>query len=253
MLVHLTCRRCGRAFTRDARFAARGADKHCSRACRVTSVIRHCLRCGTPFAVPPNVLANGGGKYCSRACVRSRVERVCKTCGRSFTVHTSDAARGVRIYCSYRCGQLTHGESHATITPEYRSWVSMKNRCLSPQGPGYANDGGRGITICDRWRDSYEAFLADVGRRPSLKHSLHRVDNDRGYEPSNVRWALPAEQAANKRSTRLLTFGGVTQSLSAWAETIGLTPAGLAGRLDNPGWSLERALTTPHRSLSKRR
>lgn len=90
----------------------------------------------------------------------------------------------------------THGLSR---THEYYCWMSMRTRCLSPIHHKYKDYGGRGITICERWRDSFENFLSDMGPRPSPKHSIDRIDNDGDYEPGNCRWALPHIQHANKR------------------------------------------------------
>lgn len=91
---------------------------------------------------------------------------------------------------------LTHGR---TGTSEYRIWQGMKWRCLNPNYKPYPRYGGRGITVCDRWRDSFDAFLADVGPRPSKKHTLDRLDNDGNYEPGNVAWRTYAEQNQNRR------------------------------------------------------
>lgn len=85
-------------------------------------------------------------------------------------------------------------ESHAL----YSTWKGMKERCSNPNHIRYAEYGGRGITVCERWRDNFWSFVADVGERPD-GHTLDRVDNDRGYEPGNVRWATRSEQNANKR------------------------------------------------------
>lgn len=92
----------------------------------------------------------------------------------------------------------THGESVGKGTPEYNAWCTMWKRCTNQTFDHYRHYGGRGITVCDRWV-SYEAFLADMGRRPTSGHSLDRVDNDGNYEPSNCRWATRSEQCRNQR------------------------------------------------------
>jgi hypothetical protein len=97
---------------------------------------------------------------------------------------------------------VTHGESATRASPEYRAWCNIKARCLNPGNKDYPTYGGRGITVYARWRDSYQAFLADVGRRPSPRHSVDRIDVNGNYEPGNVRWATRKEQANNRRTTR---------------------------------------------------
>jgi hypothetical protein len=88
-------------------------------------------------------------------------------------------------------------------TPTYRSWVMMKNRCLSPSADAWNRYGGRGIKVCDRWLYSFTNFLSDMGARPSLLYSIDRIDNDGHYEPGNCRWATDAEQRRNTRVTKL--------------------------------------------------
>ena len=94
------------------------------------------------------------------------------------------------------CGCI-YGAHGLWGTPEYRIWGSLRQRCLNPNDKGYADYGGRGITVCERW-DRFENFIMDVGRRPSPEYSLDRIDNDGNYEPGNVRWATADQQAANK-------------------------------------------------------
>ncbi len=116
--------------------------------------------------------------------------------------------------------------------PEYAAWCNTIQRCTNPKNPAWANYGGRGIKVCAAWLDSYEAFLAHVGRRPSPKHSLDRhPNNDGNYEPGNVRWATRLEQSINSRRVRLVTHDGRTMHLAEWARETGINYGTLYSRL----------------------
>jgi hypothetical protein len=99
--------------------------------------------------------------------------------------------------------------------------------------------------VCTRW-DSYDLFLADVGRKPSPKHSLDRIDVNGNYEPGNVRWATEQQQQRNRSTNRLITYGGTTRTLVEWAEAVGLPSKRIHARLAK-GWTVERALSAPLR------
>jgi hypothetical protein len=145
------------------------------------------------------------------------------------------------------CGCL-RGENHGRAgTSLYKLWSEMKRRCNNPNSEKYANYGGRGIRVCDKWADSFEAFRQDVGPRPSSRHSLDRIDNNGDYEPGNVRWATPIEQANNTRCNRRLTFRGETATMAEWGRRVDISPVTLHMRLKR-GWSVKRALTEPVRS-----
>ena len=139
----------------------------------------------------------------------------------------------------------THGMRKS---PEYRSYAMARNRCKNPNADRWAEYGGRGIEF--RFV-GFEAFFAEVGPRPSLKHSVDRMDNNGHYEPGNVRWALHKDQCRNRRSTRMLEFQGRTQSMAAWGEELGI-PAGTIFRRLQLGWDVERALSTPVKKTTPR-
>ena len=131
----------------------------------------------------------------------------------------------------------THG---MTKTPEYRSWLNMRCRCCNSKHKSYPRYGGRGITVCERWRNSFETFYADLGPKPGLKYTLGRINNSGNYTPKNCRWETPKEQANNRCNNIFITAAGKTQSIAAWAETIGLSVAALQMRLNR--WTIDEAL-----------
>lgn len=139
----------------------------------------------------------------------------------------------------------THGEARSgKVTREYRIWLSMITRCTNPKRNNYHLYGGRGITVCERWRNSYEAFIADMGRAPSEKHTLDRSDNNKGYSPDNCSWETMSRQARNRRTTRMITYQGRTMAASDWADELGV-PLGLITSRLSRGWSVEKTLTLP--------
>lgn len=132
-------------------------------------------------------------------------------CGNERLVYGSSLKSGQTKSCGClvadrnRERSITHGMHGSS---EWRTWASMRARCLSPTHKQYAGYGGRGITVCDRWRDSFENFYADMGARPSPDHQLDRINNDQGYFPENCRWATRAENMRNRRVT--VRYGGLT-------------------------------------------
>ena len=132
-------------------------------------------------------------------------------------------------------------------TPEYKAWVDMKERCYNPKNDRYKNYGARGIAVCDEWKNSFISFYSYIGEKPEPKseYSLNRVDNNKNYEPSNIEWSTREEQANNKTTSKYLTYDGVTQTETQWAREKGTTREVIRARIDNYGWSVEKALTTP--------
>lgn len=104
----------------------------------------------------------------------------------------------------------------------YNTWAQIKQRCTNPNNPQYLYYGGRGIVMCQRWMDSFEDFYADMGDRPEGM-TLDRIDNNKGYEPNNVRWATKQEQARNRRCVVEVTHNGKRMFLHEWADSIGVS------------------------------
>ena len=157
-----------------------------------------------------------------------------------MTLNKSGNRRGLNV---------KHGEAvDGAWTPEYRAWMGMKARCFTPTNPKYPRYAGRGITVCSEWlgEDGYARFLAHTGRRPSPLHSIDRIDNDRNYEPGNVRWATRQEQAQNKSDNRWLTVNGRTLCISDWGRETGIGDSTIRARL-SMGWSVEDAVMRPLR------
>ena len=131
--------------------------------------------------------------------------------------------------------RTTHGLSH---TPEFQIWMGMLSRCS--HDPDY---GGRGVFVCGEWKgpNGFEAFFAHVGQRPSSKHSVDRIDNNKGYEPGNVRWATSKQQARNKRNTRVVSVFGQRMMLADACEKFKANYYIVHSRIRG-GWTVERAL-----------
>lgn len=131
-------------------------------------------------------------------------------------------------------------------TPLHMIWCAMRQRCKNTNYQTYRLYGGRGIKVCERW-DSFEAFVADMGPRPSDLHSLDRVNNDGNYEPSNCRWATKHEQAFNRSTNRLYEYRGLMMSIAAAVDMAGsiVKPMIARGRIYS-GWSVRDAVETPN-------
>lgn len=125
--------------------------------------------------------------------------------------------------------------------PEHRAWIAMVKRCTNPKDVAYQHYGGRGITVCSRWLESYEAFWEDMGRRPSADHSLDRIDVDGDYEPSNCRWATKQQQMQNMRRTVRVNLDGEQLCLAEACRRVGI-PYHVASQRRARGWSPDRWL-----------
>lgn len=201
--------------------------------------------------VPPSVRKNLTGHQFGRLTVIGYVGKenansqwlcACE-CGNSTVLITSQLLRTDSPWKSCGCQSRMSAYKHGmTGTPEYQAWRSMYQRCTNPNNPQYNLYGGRGIKVCNRWRESFDNFYADMGPRPGGEYSIDRVDANGDYEPGNCRWATPAQQSNNKRDNRVIEFDGESHTLTEWATIAGLSKSGLRWRLDN-GWPVGDALT----------
>lgn len=215
--------------------------------------------CGNIREVLANDLARGKSKSCGcrntkvrvgQEYGRLKVERRLKTRSKS----------GLFLWiCKCRCGNKITLDSHQLVTMKYpscgcinglvdksgyRSWASMIQRCYNKNDPAYSYYGGRGISVCERWRKGYVYFLEDMGERPD-KHTLDRIDNNGNYQPDNCRWAKIEEQSWNKRHTVKLEYNGEQITLRDLCLKTGLKRSLLYARIVILGWDIEKAITTP--------
>jgi len=169
-------------------------------------------------------------------------------CGGKTITEASNLRRGLTRSCGclqrelQAAARTTHGLS---TRPEYFIWQSAKARCYNVNSHAYWTYGGRGITMCDRWRTSFEHFYADMGPRPSRRHSVERRDNAQGYSPENCYWATAIQQYNNRRSNRRITWRGETHTTTEWSRLLGFPPQTVKDRINRRNWTVERALTQP--------
>lgn len=169
-------------------------------------------------------------------------------CGSQVEANGAVLRRGASKSCGCLARELTsirarrHGMAQ---TKEYQLWGAMLRRCLNPNAAGYRQYGGRGIKVCERWMD-FGNFYADMGPRPSPRHSLDRFPDQNGdYEPGNCRWATSTEQARNTRSNRMIEFRGESRCLAEWSEILNVPYHTLKARLNR--MSVEESFTRPLR------
>jgi hypothetical protein len=173
----------------------------------------------------------------------------CTKCKAQKILKGSRLAKGLNTTCY--CGvhyNKTHGDSRKT--KEYRAYRHMLNRCYNSKVRSYKNYGGRGISVCDRWLNSYENFLADMGRAPSPKHSLDRLRVNENYGPGNCKWSTDIEQANNTTKTYKVNYNGNVIALGLFCREHNVPIELIRGRLNN-GWSVERAISTPKKTKNE--
>lgn len=164
-------------------------------------------------------------------------------CGKISELNGCNLRRGSTKSCGCHKAELmgkkstTHGDTVGGVAKkEFKAWSAIVNRCTKPRDSAYHHYGGRGITVCDEWRGCYSKFLADMGRAPTPKHSVERIDNDKGYYKENCKWATHKEQCRNRRSNRYFTHDDRTKIIGDWAKELRINRGII-------GWHLKQGKT----------
>lgn len=184
----------------------------------------------------------------------ARKQYICSECAEIFASIEDKA--GVARFCNQKrhlrkLAIKTQGIRFQSQSPEYRVWSSLKSRCLNPENPLYGEYGGRGITFHAAWAKSFDAFLADVGRRPEDEYIFTRRDSTRGYEPGNVHWVLSVTQASSRKNNVRIDYDGKSMTLAEWGREVNLSPNTIKSRI-KAGWTLEQVFN-PHRAYHVRK
>lgn len=172
-------------------------------------------------------------------------------CGNEKVIDSYCVRKGITKSCG--CYNAEVASERGTIhglrdSSEYHTWASMKQRCNinTANKENFDLYAGRGITVCDRWINSFENFIEDMGMKPSAKHSIDRIDNNKGYYKENCRWATNKQQSRNKRDNFYITYKNETKTLVGWCEELNLNYGTIHARLKVYKWSVEKAFTTPY-------
>lgn len=179
--------------------------------------------------------------------VKPRWACVCD-CGKETVVFGSQLRSGQTKSCGCLANdgssRRTHGASRSKL---YNAWKTMHARCRNPSNARWERYGGRGIAVCSSWTGAggFAAFMADMGPRPSDRHSIERIDNDGNYEPGNCKWGLPETQNRNRGNNLLVTHEGETKTLAEWSRSSPVSEQVIRSRFVLRGWNFEDALNTP--------
>ena len=169
-----------------------------------------------------------------------RIECEC-TCGVVVTPFLNNVRRNLTTSCGCVRSEV-HTKHGDWGSAEYTTWDAMLARCRNPEHESYPHYGGRGIKVCERWL-TYANFLSDMGRKPSNRHSIDRIDNNADYRPDNCRWATQSEQNRNTHRNVILTFNGLAMCAADWGDLLGIPGREISRRIRR-GWTVQRALET---------
>tara|TARA_R110000824_G_C15021618_1_gene658444 strand:+ start:213 stop:800 length:588 start_codon:yes stop_codon:yes gene_type:complete len=179
---------------------------------------------------------------------RDKHECLCD-CGKTVFVKLNSLRSGGTKSCGCLHSEAVskalkkHG---AARTTEYASWQLLKDRCHNKNNRTYSYYGGKGISVCDRWINSFENFISDMGMKPSKSHSIERIKGDLDYCPENCKWASKKEQVRNRSNTKKVKYKGVEKPLAEWCEILGLDYNNTNKRIWR-GWDIDSAFNKPKR------
>ena len=169
-------------------------------------------------------------------------------CGKEKQVLGASLRSGASRSCN-KCSLLT-GSHGMWKSREFSIWQSMKDRCYNPNNPRYKNYGGRGILVCERWKESFKNFFDDMGKSNGL--TIDRIDVNGNYEPGNCRWTNPKIQARNRRNNKVYTYMNETLCVSEWCEKLKIPISTFHNRI-NRGWSIDKIVETPINQMNRKK
>lgn len=176
-------------------------------------------------------------------------------CGNKIITNGGSLKSGNTQSCGCLQKEIVTKHGHSTRTIRSKTYMVLNHiiqRCTNHNDKEYSNYGDRGITVCNRWKNSFSNFLEDMGESPP-GCQIDRIDNNKGYYKENCRWVTPKQNSRNKRNSRYETYKGKTQLLTEWAEEYGIVYNILWNRFCKYGWSIEKALTTPIKKRKRKK
>lgn len=205
--------------------------------------------CGTKKCINPNHLretthcVNGHEHNDQNTYINKSGIRMCRQCRNDRMNKYREAYIPPKDTLKFHQVRQPRG-TYKKYPSEYRCWTAMLRRCLDAKEFNYKNYGGKGITVCPQWQESFIQFYDDVGPRPGPDYSLDRIDNNGNYEPGNVRWSTREQQMANFSRNHYIEYNGERKTLQEWADSIGVNRSQIYERIYTLGWTVEKALTT---------
>jgi len=168
-------------------------------------------------------------------------------CGKEIIKNLYDITSGHTKSCGCLRDEGRKPIHGMTKSPEWNTWCHIKQRCYDKNAKDFKRYGGRGIKMCDKWLNSFEAFFSDMGHRPFPNYTIERINNNGNYEPKNCAWIHHDKQALNRRNNTIIYYNGQYLTIGEWNTKMGFPHGLISQRLNKLGWSVNKSLSTPHR------